>query len=1024
VVSIRRLSGFVLGILVLLPTVSAAQATIAGTVRDTSGAVLPGVTVEASSPALIEKVRTTVTDSNGQYQVVALRPGTYAVTFTLTGFKTVKREGFELTAATAATVNADLQVGGIAETITVSGEAPVVDVQNTSRNETLSSSVLASVPATRGYNALVFLVPSITGGSNQVDLTPLMRIFYSHGGRANEGRVLVDGLSVGAALNGGGVSLYVPDTTNAQEMSLNISGGLGEAETGGAVANVIPKTGGNTFAGTGFLSTAGKWSQGSNLDDRLRGFGLQDQNGIVNIWDTSASVGGPIRRDRLWFYGVLRSFGQQDTVAGMYANKNAGDPAKWNYDPDLSVQAREATKRTITAIRLTAQLTPRNKLGLYFDHQQWCDGSSMLQTGPGCRLRGPDWVANGQPTIAPEAASGSNGTLSAAGYHDKSTSLGQVTWSSPFSNRLLLEAGLSSFSNIWGTLEPPGAIRNLVPVQEQASINGMPAGLLYRGLGQTQEDLQNPNVWRASASYVTGSNAAKIGYQGAYHVSNLSFQGDQQELLYRFNNGVPNQLTMNIRNWNTSDKTRYDAVYAQDQWTRSRLTLQGAVRYDHAYSWAPSDGNGSNAPDVFLPNLVQFNRTDGVTGFNDITLRGGAAWDIAGNGKTSLKVNLGKYLQSANNQDRYTIANPAQTTLFPRATNRSWNDANHDYVPNCDLMNPLANGECGAWQTPNFGSSVGATINPAILHGWGIRPSDWQFGASVQREIFRRTSLEVSYNRRWFQNFLVTDNLALGPNDVDAFTVVAPQNPGLPGGGGYTATYLDPRTLAVNNYTTFASDYGNWTQYWHGLDVNVNARLRGLVLQGGTSTGRGVQNWCDVAAKLPELFLGTRTQTSSCSVTEPWQTQFRGLASFVVPKVDVQVSAALQLKPGTIGIAGNTLGTNGGSINANYAAPNVQIMQSLGRLPTGGLINGNTIVNLVTPGQVYGDRVNQFDLRLAKLLHFGRTRTQLGVDLYNLFNANPGLTFNDTFSGTGTTWLRPTSLLLPRFARFNVTFDF
>src|SRR5262249_19988960 len=157
-----------------------------------------------------------VTDSNGQYQVVALRPGTYAVTFTLTGFKTVKREGFELTAATAATVNADLQVGGIAETITVSGEAPVVDVQNTSRNETLSSSVLASVPATRGYNALVFLVPSITGGSNQVDLTPLMRIFYSHGGRANEGRVLVDGLSVGAALNGGGVSLYVPDTTNAQ----------------------------------------------------------------------------------------------------------------------------------------------------------------------------------------------------------------------------------------------------------------------------------------------------------------------------------------------------------------------------------------------------------------------------------------------------------------------------------------------------------------------------------------------------------------------------------------------------------------------------------------------------------------------------------------------------------------------------------------------------------------------------------------------------------------------------------------
>jgi hypothetical protein len=1022
----RTLSKVVFGFAVLLlPAMAHAQATIAGTVRDTSGAVLPGVTVEASSPALIEKVRTAVTDGSGQYQLVALRPGAYVVTFTLPGFSTVRREGLELTAATVSSINAEMRVGGLEETITVSGEAPIVDVQSTSRNQVLSSEVLSSVPATRGYNALVFLVPSVTGGSNQVDLSPLMRIFYSHGGRANEGRVQVDGLSVGAALNGGGVSLYVPDTSNSQEMTLNLSGGLGEAETGGAVANIIPKTGGNIFAGTGFLSTAGQWSQGTNLDDRLRGFGLQDPPELIKNWDTSFSFGGPIRRDRIWFYGVLRSFGQQDTIGGMYANKNAGDPTKWNYEKDVNVKARNATRRTITSIRMTTQLTPRNKLGLYFDRQQWCDGSSMRQDGDGCRLRGSDWVASGQATIAPEAASGSNGALSAAGYHDKSTTLGQITWTSPVSDRLLIEAGLSSFVNIWGRLEPPGAIRNLVPVQEQASIDGMPAGLVYRGLGLTDENFQNPNVWRASASYVTGSNAMKIGYQGGYHVSNTDSRGDEQQLEYRFNQGVPNRLTMLIRNWETSDKTRYDALYAQDQWTLDRFTLQGAVRYDHAFSWHPSEGNGSTAPQPFLQQPFSFDRTVGVSGFNDITLRGGVAWDIAGDGRTSLKVNLGKYLQSANNQDRYTINNPAQGTRFPRATNRSWNDANRDYVPDCDLMNPLANGECGAWQTPNFGSPVGAAINPDILHGWGVRPSDWQFGVSVQREILPRTSLEASYNRRSFQNFLVTDNLALGPTDVDTFTIVAPQHASLPGGGGYTATYLDPRTLAVNNYTTFESDYGDRSQYWHGVDVNVNARLRsGLVLQGGTSTGRGVQQYCDVAAKLPELFLGPRTQTSKCDVAEPWLTQVRGLVSYVVPRIDVQISATVQFKPGTLGIGGNTLGTNGGSISANYAASNAVIQQSLGRLPTGGQVNGNTTVDLLLPGELYGDRVNQVDLRFGKILRYGRTRTQVGVDLYNLFNANPGLTYNQTFSGAGETWLRPTSILLPRFARFNVTVDF
>jgi hypothetical protein len=230
----------VVAIAALFPSTASAQATIAGVVRDASGAVLPGVTVEAASPVLIEKVRTGTTDGTGQYRIAELPPGTYSITMTLPGFSVVKRDAVEVAGA-GVDINGELRVGGVQETITVTGESPIVDVQSTRRQQIVDDETLKALPATRGYNALVFLVPSVTGGSNQIDLMPSMRIFYSHGGRGNEGRVSVDGLSVGSAFNGGGVSGYIVDTSNSQEMQMTLSGGLGETEMGGATVNFVPR---------------------------------------------------------------------------------------------------------------------------------------------------------------------------------------------------------------------------------------------------------------------------------------------------------------------------------------------------------------------------------------------------------------------------------------------------------------------------------------------------------------------------------------------------------------------------------------------------------------------------------------------------------------------------------------------------------------------------------------------------------------------------------------------------------------
>jgi hypothetical protein len=900
---------------------------------------------------------------------------------------------------------------------------------------------------------------------------PAMRIFYSHGGRGNEGRVSVDGLSVGSAFNGGGVSGYIVDTANSQEMQVALSGGLGETEMGGATVNFVPKTGGNTFSGNAFFSNAGKWSQGSNLDDRLKNFGLTDPPALYQTWDVSGSLGGPIKRDKLWFFANYRDIGSHDQILGMYANANAGNGNSWSYVPDKSIPARSAVSTTISAIRLTSQVTPKNKVGFYYDYQRQCNGSTLTtekQDGT-CRTRGSDWIASGTTTnVAPEAASGAQGTSGGAfGYAKTYQSVIQATYTSTVTNKLLFEAGVSSYMSKWGWMEQPGAILNLIQVQEQNAISGvdkqrnaftMPANLIYRGLDWNFNNMQNPTPWKAAVSYVTGSHSMKFGYQGIYNRTDNFNHYNQNRLNYRFGaglnaqgvqvqNGIPNQFTMNIGDFLIKNRSESSSLYAQDQWTMGRLTLQGALRYDRAWSWSP-EGQGIDRADRFHSAPLTFAREEGVTGFNDITPRVGVAYDVFGTGKTSLKVNIGKYLESANNQNRYTQMNPADATRFARTTNRAWTDANFNYVPDCDLMNPAAQdlrttgGDfCGAWTNQNFGKVLGReSVNPEILHGWGVRPSDWQFGASVQHEVLPRVSAEVGYNRRWFNGFTVTDNRATVASDYDLFSFTAPTSAGIASpvsGQTITAFNPDPTISAFNpdptiaatssNYVTFADDYGQTIQYWHGVDVNVNARLRnGLTIQGGTSTGRGVRDNCEVAAKVPEILLtglpAVWQRPDSCRVVEPWLTQVRGLAAYTIPKIDVAISASFQLKPGTLGVGGNDTATNGTSVAANYNVPNAVAQASLGRPLS--LNAANTPVNLLLPGQLYGDRVNQVDMRFAKVLRFGHTRTLVGLDLYNLFNANPGLTYNQGWGADGGTWLRPLTILYPRFVRFNATVDF
>jgi hypothetical protein len=288
----------------------------------------------------------------------------------------------------------------------------------------------------------------------------------------------------------------------------------------------------------------------------------------------------------------------------------------------------------------------------------------------------------------------------------------------------------------------------------------------------------------------------------------------------------------------------------------------------------------------------------------------------------------------------------------------------------------------------------------------------------------------VGYYRRSFQNFFVTDNQLVGPGDYTPWTFVAPQHPDLPGGGGYSITqYAITRDAALRGartYQTFETDFGEArTQYWHGIDVTLNARMRnGLMLQGGTSTGRGVRDTCDTVVKIDS------PDPRGCHVTEPWMTSLRGLVAYTVPKLDVLVSAqmrSLNAANALPGLVGSTSATNGASLNANVAVPNSVVQASLGRVPGTALVTQTTTVNLLEAGQQYPDeRVTQVDMRFAKIFRFAGRRADVGVDLYNLFNTNDGTAFQQNFdyATNGAAWLRPTSIVAPRFVRFNVTFSF
>ena len=972
------------GALLAVPVSARAQSSgIAGIVRDSSGGVLPGVTVEAASPALIERARTAVTDSQGRYNIVDLRPGVYSVTFTLTGFSTIRREEIQLPAAFTATVSVELKVGALEETITVSGESPLVDTSNVIKRQVVSSEVIESMPTSKNWSTLGVLTVGVFSNQNDVggSAGEHQNQLKAHGGSFNDRIVQLDGLMIAnMACNYACTGLSTNDAST-QELSYEFGAISAETGGGGVRVNIIPREGGNQFSGQAFFNFANSSLQTNNVDDALRAQGVTTADSIEKIYDTSFAFGGPLKQSKLWFWTAHRFWGYEQIRTNTFYE---GNPNDFVFDPDRSRPGTETQKNGSLDLRLTWQMSPKNKISGYYNYAP---------------RRTEHWTL--VSTIQPDASNLQNLPVN----HFET-----LTFRSTLSSRMLFEAAAGNMTEIW-TREPveDSTTSTGYPVTEQTT------GINFRAYAATfSRNYTSLRSYRSALSYVTGSHAFKVGFtlQEGPAITDV-YTSHDTALIVRL--GQPFQVTVRTTPYTARERLVADlGIFAQDTWTMGRMTANLGVRFDYLNNKveAQTAAGGTWIGPRSFPEMSD------VPNFQDLAPRLGVAYDLFGNGKTALKATVSRYILP------YTVAIARQLNPF----NTSVNTATRPWTDNGDGIPQLA--ELGALSNNAFGQvNVATRYHPDTITGYGHRRSNWEISTGVTQELFSRMSVDVTYYRRAQGNFTVTDNLDVAPSDFENYCVTAPRDPRLPGGGGQQICGLydivpSKFGVATNNLVTRTETLGvTQEEVFDGVDVAFNARLgRGVFVNGGVASGRTRFNQCDAFVDNPAQVYGLTGSTfSHCNYSSGLLTQAKINGSYTLPWQQIQLAGVLQNLPGQQILAQWNI------TQAEVAAGN------LGRPMSGGA-NTSRVVPLIEPGTMFTPRRTQIDLRISKAFRLSGSnqRLQVMADIFNLTNSNAsvGATSNAgeppaaLITTYGSAWLRPLNVLQARYVKFGAQLNF
>lgn len=931
-----------LAALVSVPARALAQSTVTGLVKDASGGVLPGVTVEAKSDALIERTRSVTTDDQGRYSIVELRPGTYSVTFALSGFATLVRDDINLPSNFTATIDADLKVGELAETVTVSGQSPVIDVHTAQRTVVMRRDLLDSVPTSRNYAPIAALTVGVKVNDQNVGgaRTAVQQRLTVHGSVSKDTTVEVDGMKMNSML-GDGDSQGQHNDAMTQEVVVQTSGAGADVSAGGVHVNLIPREGGNRVSGSSYVGYSGHTFQSDNLSAALQQRGLRRGNEVDYVADVNTQLGGPIQKDKLWFLGSFRAQNNANIVANtFYAD---GSPAIY----DASVYN--------FTLRLTSQVTPRNKVTAYLDRALMADDELYGSAG-----------------VQPSAASRRTPVLFYTGA---------LKWTSPVTSKLLVTAGLGAHAIGFNGLGQPGVgkLRGTPEWIASASRNDIVLATTTTAPATFNHDYPMMYTVESSGSYVTGSHTFKTGVQwrfGSHHLSRDA-NGDLNE---RFRSGVPDSVM--VYNTPTTSSVRLNAdlgLYAQDSWTLKRLTVTPGLRWEYFNS---SIEASNEARGRFI-GPRSFPEVSDIPNWTSFAPRFGAVYNLTGDAKTAVKASINKYNRQFTSgfgllYDPSTLQNDV----------RNWSDC--DYVPGTSRCSGVVlptngdgvaqNNEIGPSNNSRFGEGAARRSDPNIK-----REYDVQYSIGVDRELLTGMSVGAAWYRRVTRNRPKQVNLLIDTAaDYTAFQTSNPLN----NGESVTIYNLNSGKQGLLDLVDTTSDNaGKNRQTYNGFDLSVTARLpHSGNMFGGMSADRPVTVTC-------EGFDPNTFRYCDQSVLDiPFRYDFKFAGSYPVP-FDVQVGATLASYAGA-------------PLTVNWAVP--------ANVFPGGQRTQAVTVALIPPGAKYLARWNQLDVSVRRVFKLKRMRFDGAIEIFNVLNGNVVLSENQNF---GATLGQPQSILQPRLLR-------
>ena len=1006
--------------LVVLPSLVSAQSTLEGIVKDSSGGVMPNVAVEASSPALIEKSRSVVTNGQGRYEIVDLRPGTYSLTFAAPGFKTIRRDNIEVPANMSVPVYVEMTVGANTETVEVQALLQTVDVQSTAHMIVHDREFMDQIPSSRTFQQLAGLTPGIrlttpdVGGSQQMEQTYVQ----GHGSAAVATTVLLDGMYANSNYLDGLIQNYIDDAL-IQETTYGTSGVSAEVASGGPLINMVPKDGGNEFHGQFFGGgTFGqnRFWQASNVTTELAARGLVGAQVLEHIQNFDGSIGGPIKRNKLWFVGSSRYNSTFDSPPGVFYPKADGNP-------DLTRPGIEEQWIASGSLRLSWSINSKMKFSGTYERNIKHKGHELT----GVAYKPVD------PSIAAQRR---GGTL----YY-----VAQGKWTYTATPRLLVDAGFTTNIIHYAVVYQPGQEKTPFTPEWFASAShvDLVLGTRTNAPGVQSFYLPDRRGVSASALYANGSHVLKVGVQDGWG-KNDRVSSVNADLVQQYQNGVP--VSVQIQNTPIASRVRVNAdlaLFAEDKWSFKRLTLTAGLRWEYQKASIQPTAIGAGR---FVParsfSLIDCSTIPGMGCWKTWAPRLGLVYNLFGNGKTALRASFGKFNipQDTGNLDNFNLM--ALTT-----DTRIWRDCPY---PQTTCAKGGTNGddiaqesELGPSQNPSFGKITSRTLDPHFKREYNL-----QYKLSVQHAV--RPGMSVGFD--WFRttNYNTTVTIDRAYNTVTDWTPFQIVNPLT--GEQITAYNLNANAVgrAHDYYQTNGDQDLRHTTYT-GFELYSNVRLpHGAFAFGGWTMDRTVVTACDGLTTASALVNSTNdpNQLRFCDQAGslrqdlgkdppiPFRHEFKLAGNFPL-RWGIQVSTALQVDPEPLKtVTWNITNTTRYPVDCSVAGctPGALVM------PAGvTLRNASEAIPLVPPGSRFLDRVAQLDLGIRRVFHIREHMTvSAQIDAFNVNNSHAVLTETQALGTSGTnTFLglvstfkdggpggTPQTLLTPRILRLAVQLKF